>query len=392
MGVRLQDRLEEVRLMSLKRLYVSGAMMLWALAAGCGRPGAGADSVVIGSLLPLSGQDMSFGVTEQRGMEIALAEINAAGGIQGKALKIEYADTKLNEDTGVQEYKRLTGERKLSILEEVTGSGVALRLAPYATQDRVIMISSLNTSPKLTGASPYFFRTIASDNYSGIALAKWALERGHKRAALVHNTENAWSQGLKGAAEPAYKQEGGSWAIQPLGVVNSTDDFSSSILAIRAVQPPVQAVIVALMGRQAGLFVSQAKANHLDVPFYGTDTFSQQEFIDNAKSGLAQSFFVLPAEPKSPEYEKFATEYRKRYSSEPDTIAAKAYDALHLMAVVLAETAKTGDLTGPRVREQLVKVGYQGITGPHAFDQNGDLREARFDRLTYSGGKRVLVQ
>jgi|CXWL01.1.fsa_nt_gi branched-chain amino acid transport system substrate-binding protein len=369
------------------------------VAVGCGRgdrtPGApvGTPSIEVGSLLPLSGPDKSFGVTQQRAMNIALEEINAAGGIAGRPLRIEYADTKLNEDLGLQEYKRLTSDKGLFLIQEVTGSGVALRVSPYATQDRVVLLSSLDTSPKLTGVSPYFFRTIASDDYSGVVLSRWAVERGNVGASLVFNSENAWSQGLKGAVETAFPAAGGKWALEPIGVLNSTDDFTSAILAIKAAKPRVQAVVVALMGRQAGLFVSQAKANRLDVAFYGTDTFSQQEFIDNAKGGLEQSFFALPAEPKSQAYELFSAEYRKRYTSEPDSIAAKAYDALHLTAAALRETVKGGgELSGPRVREQLVKMTYEGITGPHAFDANGDLREPRFDCFTYKGGKRSLVQ
>lgn len=355
-------------------------------------PGPKTNEVVVGSLLALSGPDKSFGITQQRGMEIALAEVNAAGGINGRPLRIEFADSKLQEDLGLQEYKRLTGEKGVQAIVGITGSGVNLRIAPFANKDKVVIFDSLATSPKLTQeGGPYFFRNIASDAYSGVVLSKWAISRGHKRAALIYNSENAWAKGLRSAIEDSYPKEGGNWAIQPVSVLNSTDNFSSAIVAIREANPPPDAVFVCLMGRQAGLFVAQAKANNLNVPFYGTDTFSQQEFLDNAKDSLEQSYFVLPAEEKNDRYKAFEQEYRKRYQAEADSIAAKAYDAVHVLAVALRDADKSGPLTGERIREALARATYDGITGPNAFDEHGDLKEPRFDRFTYKGGKRVVV-
>jgi len=348
------------------------------------------DQVVVGSLLALSGPDKSFGITQQRGMKIALEEVNAAGGINGKTLKVEFGDTKLTEDLGLQEYKRLTGDVGVQAIVGITGSGVNLRLVPFAEKDKVVLFDSLATSPKLTKeGGTFFFRNIASDAYAGVVLSEWAIERRHKRAALIYNSENSWSTGLKSACEPAYPDSGGAWANEPIAVLNSTDNFNAAIVSIREQNP--DAVFVCLMGRQAGLFVAQAKANGLDIPFYGTDPFSQQEFSDNAKDATNQSFFVLPAEEKDKRYLKFESEYKKRYGDGADSIAAKAYDAVHTLAVALRKADKEGELSGEAIRKALAETEYDGITGPNAFDSNGDLREARFDRFTYEGKERVTA-
>lgn len=347
--------------------------------------------VQVGSLLALSGPDKSFGITQQRGMDIALEEINADGGINGKSLKIEYADTKLTEDLGVQEYKRLVGDVGVEAIVGITGSGVNLRLAPLAEKDQVVLFDSLATSPKLTAeGGKFFFRNIASDAYAGVVLSEWAMEREHKRAALIYNSENSWSNGLKSACATAFTDAGGSWVMEPTAILDSTDNFTSAIVSVR--EKKVDAVFVCLMGRQAGLFVSQAKANQLQATFYGTDPFSQQEFIDNAKDAAGDSFFVLPAEEKSDRYKKFEEKYLARYGDTADSIAAKAYDAVHTLAVALRSADKSGGLSGDNIRKALAKTEYQGITGPNAFDENHDLREATFDRFTYKGGKREVVK
>lgn len=353
-----------------------------------GMTGATTDPIVVGSLLALSGPDKSFGVTQQRGMQIAVDEVNAAGGIHGRPLRVEYADTKLTEDLGLQEYKRLTGDVGVKAIVGITGSGVNLRLAPFAEKDQVVLFDSLATSPKLTKeGGAYFFRNIASDAYGGKVLAEWAVERGHRRAALVFNSENSWSNGLKSACEEAFPKAGGTWALAPVAGLNSTENFGATIVAIREQKP--DAVFVCLMGRQAGLFAAQAKANQLDVPFYGTDTFSQQEFIDNAKEALEQSYFVLPAEEKNDQYVAFEDEYRKRFGDSADSIAAKAYDAVHTLAVALRDVDPQAGYVGAEIRKRLSAATYEGITGANAFDENGDLRDARFDRFQYSAGKRV---
>lgn len=357
-----------------------------------GGTGIASEEIVVGSLLALSGPDRSFGITQQQGMKIALEEIEAAGGVAGRPLRIEFADTQLNEDLGLQEYKRLTTNPKIRAIVGVTGSGVALRIAPFANQDEVVLLSSLDTSPKLTAAGPYFFRNIASDSYSGVVLSNWVVERGETLASLIYNSENAWSRGCREAVEEAYAPAGGSMVVESTAVLDSTDNFSPMIITFREATPTPQAVFVCLMGRQAGLFVSQAKANRLDTPFYGTDPFSQQEFIDNAQDALGQSFFVLPGEGATASYETFAATYRKQYGSEADSIAAKAYDAVHLLAAALENVIrKEKELSGPNIRESLAGIQHEGITGMNSFDENGDLEQANFDQFTYRNGQRVKL-
>ena len=349
--------------MNPKALIVAGLVLLAVIGLFLFIPdnsGDGASEVRVGSLLALSGPDKSFGVTQQRGMQIAVDEINESGGVNGKQLKIEYADTKLTEDLGLQEYKRLVGDSGVPAIVGITGSGVNLRLAPFAEKDQVVLFDSLATSPKLTKeGGEYFFRNIASDAYAGVVLSEWSVEREHKTAALVFNSENSWSTGLESAVIEAYPAAGGSFVADSFPVVNSTDNFGSVIASIRSKSP--DAVFVCLMGRQAGLFVSQAKAANLDVPFYGTDPFSQQEFIDNAGEAIGQSWFVLPAENKTGRYLDFEEKYQARFDATADSIAAKAYDSVYVFCEALVSIKS--EITGPSIQKSMKSVSYDGNHG-----------------------------
>lgn len=360
------------------------SLLLMFLLGGCDGQKAGPSAepaqtpIRIGSVLALSGEHQSFGITQRNGMELALAEINAAGGVNGRPLEIVYADSQLDVDRGEQEYKRLVNAEGIKVIVGMTGSGVALRVAPLAEKDQVVVLDSIDTSPKLTteGGS-YFFRNIASDAYGGQVLASWAIERGHKTAALIYNSENDWATGCKGAVEAAYPAVGGTFAIEATAVVDATSDFGGPTASIKGAAP--SAVFACLMGRQAGLFVQQATTSGLNGPFFGTDPFSQQEFIDNMGVGGERTLFALPAADQNPQYVAFAAEYKERYGSEADAIAAKAYDALQVMAVALRKAE-----SGPALRDALAQASYNGITGENAFDQNGDLARAAFDRFTYN--------
>lgn len=342
--------------------------------------------IVIGSVLALSGENQSFGITQRNGMDIALAEINAAGGINGHPLEIKYADSQLDVDRGEQEYKRLTSAEGVRAIVGMTGSGVALRVAPLAEKDQVVILDSIDTSPKLTAeGGNYFFRNIASDAYGGQVLSTWAVEKGHTTAALVYNSESDWAMGCKSAVEEAYPKSGGTFSLAPLAVVEATTDFGGPAAAVKASKPG--AVFVCLMGRQAGLFAQQATASGLAGPFFGTDPFSQQEFIDNVGGAAEHVLFALPASSQNPRYDAFSAEYKKRYNADADAIAAKAYDALHVMAEALRTAEAKGATSGPPLRDALAGTTYAGITGENAFDATGDLKTAAFDRFTYSKDK-----
>ncbi len=349
------------------------------------------ESIKIGALLALSGEHASFGITEQRGMEIALEEINESGGINGKDLKIVYGDSRLEIERARVEYRRLVSKEKVPAILGVTGSGVALALAETAEKDQVVLLSDIDTSPALTKeGGNFFFRVIPSDDYSSKVLSEWTIERGFKKAALVYNSQNDWSMGSKGAIEDAYPKSGGK-LLTSIGVVDDTTDFKPVLTTMKKDSP--DAYFVCLMGRQAGLFVRQALDKGINGPFFGTDPFSQAEFVTNAKDALVNSFFVLPTEEESPALESFQSKFRVKYNQESDSIATNAYDTVKLLAYILRKLDKDGvAITGDILRSELQKVEYLGLIGTIAFDENHDIIGARFNKFTYKDGVRIPAQ
>jgi branched-chain amino acid transport system substrate-binding protein len=206
---------------------------------------------------------------------------------------------------------------------------------------------------------------------------------------LIYNSENTWAAGCKQAVSDAVvKVNGANFVREPISVLDSTDNFSSAILSLKDAQDDLNAIYVCLMGRQAGLFVKQAVDNGLQANFYGTDSFSQQEFIDNAGEAASQALFVMPAASKSDKYQQFADKYQALYGEQADTVAAKAYDAVKVIAAAIKQV---GELDSTKLRDTLKTITVEGVTGENAFDENGDLRHAEYDPFTYSGSAMVKL-
>jgi branched-chain amino acid transport system substrate-binding protein len=340
-----------------------------------------AATVAIGAILPLTGENASFGTTARAAFEIAQEDAKR----QGRAIpRLVYGDSKLDKDLTLKEFRRLVDQEKVVAFAEVTGSGPALALEDLAAKDQVPIVSGIDTSPELTaGGGPYFFRVIPSDAYSLRVLSQWALEKGLKRAALVVNQESDWAVGFKKATLAEYRARGGQLRDETIvTVTNDTVDFAPAISRLKAQAP--QAVFVGLMGRQAGLFVKQAVDKGLSGPFLGVDNLAQQEFSDNAGEARTRALLVLPSEVRSDAGRKFEATYRAKAGRDADAIAFKAYDSYITVLDAIEAVQKSGQpVTGAAVQKALTTLHFDGLTGPIAFDHDNDLAQAQYDRFTF---------
>ena len=347
-----------------------------------------AGEVSIGAIVPLSGENASFGTTARAAYHIAEEDAIKQG---LPKIKLVYGDSKLDKDLALKEFRRMVDAEKVAGFVEVTGSGVALALTPIAETDRVPIVSGIDSSPELTDkGGPYFFRVIPSDAYSAKVLSDWTVGSGLRRGALVYNQQNGWATGFKSAILPTYRARGGELpddAVVP--VSDDTVDFSGAITRMKQSQP--QAWFVGLMGRQAALFVKQASQKGITGPFFGVDNLAQTEFVQGAGQGLINTRLALPSESQSPRAQEFAQRYKTATGRDADAIAYKAYDAYMVLVNAIKDLKAAGrPITGPNLKDQLEKTRIEGITGTIEFDERHDLKDATYDRLKYlQNGEKV---
>ncbi|MDP2752894.1 MAG: ABC transporter substrate-binding protein, partial [Nitrospirota bacterium] len=138
--------------------------------------------IKIGASLPLTGEIASYGNRAKRGIEIALDEINSVGGINGKKVLVIFEDEKNDPKTAVSIITKFATVDKLPVVIGSAGSTVTLAMTPIANQNKVVLISPMSSSIKLTTESgPYFFRVCPADDAQAKILADWVFEEGHKK-------------------------------------------------------------------------------------------------------------------------------------------------------------------------------------------------------------------
>ena len=143
------------------------------------------DTVEVGAILPLTGDNAVYGKALQRGMELALTEISERWSHSGKLLQIHYEDSKAKPQSGVSAMKKLVEVNKVPIVIGGMFSSVSLAIAPIAQRERVIQLSPTSSSVDLTTSGPWFFRIYPSDTYDGIFLADFAFKTLRAKKAAV---------------------------------------------------------------------------------------------------------------------------------------------------------------------------------------------------------------
>lgn len=153
--------------------------------------------VRVGSILPLTGDAAVWGLSLKEGQDLALAEINAAGGVKGTPVKLLYEDDKATPADGVAALQKLIATEKVKAVVGVANSSVALAMMPIVNEKKIVFVSGGASSPKLTGSSPYFFRTWTSDVQEAFGMAQYAVkQKGYKKVALLY-INNEYGIGLK---------------------------------------------------------------------------------------------------------------------------------------------------------------------------------------------------
>lgn len=370
----------------MSRSRLTSVLLVGVLLGGsflsCG-PKKGVNPVEVGSILSLSGTLASYGELEKRGYDLATRSINDSGGIQGRPLKFLYEDSELDPKKAVSAYDKLTSVDHVPIIVGAVGSSICLALAPLVTRDHVVLLSAGATSPKLTGASPYFFRVAPSDTLGAARLVDWLTETGAKRVAILV-IENDYGVGQKDIAVKRLAEKG----LEPViveTVLPEASDLRTQVERIEKTKP--DAVLLLTHSPEAGYFLKQAKESGFFSTFYGGDALSDPSIVSIAGDAAEGVRYMLPAKGSGPAYEKFANAYRQAYSAEPDAVGLKAY----ALTQVAADALRHAAYGGAALQAYLAAHTFETAMGSVRFDSNGDIIEVKFDRLEWHNGESKVL-
>jgi branched-chain amino acid transport system substrate-binding protein len=336
------------------------------LCAGLCPTSAHAQTIKIGEVGSMTGSEATFGISTHQGIELAIKEKNAKGGVKGKKLELITVDNQGKpEEAAIGTTKLITQDKVIAVLGEVASSR-SLAMAPIAQKNKIPMISPSSTNPKVTTIGDYIFRVCFIDPFQGEVMAKFAAETLKvKKVAILRDVKSDYSLGLSDYFKAAFTKGGGEIVVDQ--TYSSGDvDFNSQLTSIRSKKP--EAIFIPGYYTEVGLIAKQARKLGVKVPLLGGDGWDSTKLYEIGGKALNNGYFSnhYSKDDQSPSVQTFVKNYEAAYKATPDGLAAMGYDAA---LVLIAAMEKTKNLTPKEIRDAIASTkDFSAVTGKISID------------------------
>jgi branched-chain amino acid transport system substrate-binding protein len=319
-------------------------------------------SIKIGVYVDLTGQTSSFGQSTKNGIDLAVNEINSAGGVNGKKIELVVEDDQGRTEQAKTVVEKLIKQDKVvAVLGEVASSNT-LAAAPVAQEAKIPMITPSSTNPTVTQKGDYIFRVCFLDDFQGSSMAKFAAGKlNAKTAAIFGDVNSDYSKGLTEFFEKEFTKLGGRVVTKE--AYSQTDaDFKGQLTKIRNLNPDV--IYVPGYYGQVAIIARQARELGMNQPLLGGDGWDSPELWSLGGEALKNTYITnhYTADDPNPVIQHFVKAYKAKFGGvAPDSLAALAYDA----AKVLADAIKrAGGTDSAKLRDAInATKGFEGVTG-----------------------------
>lgn len=359
--------------------------------AGCNKAGnTAAAGIQIGEFASLTGKEATFGQSSHEGTQLAVEELNSAGGVIGKKINLITEDdqSKAGESATVVN-KLIARDGVVAVLGEVASSR-SLEAAPICQQNKTPMISPASTNPKVTGTGDFIFRVCFIDPFQGMVMANFAQKTlKAKKVAVFTDVKSDYSKGLAKFFKEGFAKTGGE-IVSELDYNGGDKDFKGQLTSIQAANP--DAVFVPGYYTDVALICIQAKEIGLNIPLFGGDGWESEKLIEIGKEAVEGDYFSThySTEASSEKVKAFVAAYKKRYDGRtPDAMAALGYDS----AMILADAIKrAGSTEGQKIRDALAATkDFDAVTGRITINEKRDATKPAVI-LQVRGGKFKYVE
>jgi branched-chain amino acid transport system substrate-binding protein len=294
---------------------------------------------------------------------MAFDEINNAGGVLGKKIKLLVEDDQSKpEEAGTVVTKLINQNHVAAILGQVASSH-SLAAAPICQANHIPMVSPSSTNPRVTQTGDYIFRVCFIDPFQGAVMAKFAANTlKAKRVAILVDVRSDYSVGLQTFFRDQFKLLGGQ-IVSEQSYSQGDSDFRAQLTRIKAINP--DAIYVPGYYTEVGTIARQARELGIasSVPLLGGDGWDSPKLWEIGGTALNGCYLSnhYSVDDPSPLVQKFVGDYKARFKEVPDALAALGYDAAKIMADAMT---RAGSSEGPKVRDALAATkDFPGVTG-----------------------------
>lgn len=326
--------------------------------------------IKIGAIMPLTGDAATIGLNTRQAMELAMQEVNDAGGINGNNLEIIFEDGKCGAKDSTNAANKLINIDGVPVIIGGLCSSETLAAAPIAESSKVVLFSPCSTSPAVTTAGDYVFRDSPSDSFQGIYTADVMYNALKKKSVAILYCLSDWCAGIKEVFKIKFTELNGTIVAEE-GYEQTTKDLRTQLTKIKQAKPDALYFVGYTEASIIGL--KQIKELGINVSVIGGDAWDDPKIWDEVKDAgegvrYTLQYTALP--------ESFKSKMKTKTGSEEITLCTpNAYDAVNIIANVLGK-AGTDSI---KIKDELYNViNYQGMSGTITLDENGDLATADF--------------
>ena len=319
------------------------------------------DTIKIGEFGSLTGDNASFGTSQNNGVQMAVEEINAAGGVLGKKIELTVEDnqTKQGETTTITR-KLISQDHVVAIIGEVASSKT-LEAAPIAQTAKIPLLATAATNPKVTQTGDYVFRVCFTDDFQAVVIARFVLEKlKQKNIAFMTDVKQDYSVGLTNIAKDYLTKNGGN-IVKEQSYSSGDKDFRAQLTDLKSANPDV--IIITGYYPEASLIAKQARQFGIKATLVGGDGWDGSSLIPVGGKAIEGAFFSnhFSTEDKSPLVQDFVKKYKEKYNAVPDAFAALGYDATKLLVDAIK---RAGSTDSDKLRAAIQDTeGFPGVSG-----------------------------
>ena len=357
---------------AVRLLAIALAVIMLVSMAGCGEDLTG--KIVIGGIGPLTGTASTYGQSVRNGAQIAIDEINAAGGVNGVQLALVFEDDEADGTKAKSAYETLM-DKGMDILVGAVTSGASVSLNDLILKDGILQITP-SASQIEAAQNPNSFRVCFTDPLQGVAMAEYAYNTlGYKSVAIIHNHDDDYSTGMYNAFVERYKQLGGKIA-EDVSFSKDATDFSAQMTKIAAADADF--LYMPIYAEKAAQIVITANEKGVNLPLVGGDGLDGiLNYLTGDNAKLVEGLIYLTpfvSTDESAKIQAFTETYTKKYGQAPDQFAADGYDAVYLAKLALEKAGVTSAdaIDNAALVAAMQEIEYEGLTGKMTFDANGE--------------------
>lgn len=361
--------------------------IMTAVLAGCGgneEREVSSGTFRIGGTGPLTGESAYYGQEVKNGMELAVSEINEAGGIAGKQVEMNFQDDEAEPEKAIQAYDALK-EWGVHMIVGAATSDACIALATETAKDNIFLITPSGTAVDCV-SNVNAFQICFSDSKQGVSSAEYIREHGiAKKIAVIYDSSSTYSTGIyESFAKEAKEQKLDIVAAEAFTAENNTD-FSEHLQ--NAKDAGAELVFLPIYYKQACVILKQAADMEYEPAFFGCDGLDGILGVEGFDTALAEGVMLLlpfTSDDMAEAAQTFAAKYEEMYGYAPSQFAANAYDAVYTIKVATEEAGITPDMSASDMCDALIGVmtviEVEGITSikgvPMKWDEHGMVEKA----------------